>query len=61
MAKKVIILENHEQAERLVLEHGFRLSPEERIRWLYKQLEITSRMNPYSPEITAYQLRKKRG
>lgn len=48
MGKKVLILKNHAEAEQFVLEKGFRLSPEDRIRWLYRQLEIVNKMNLFS-------------
>ncbi|GAB5526784.1 MAG: hypothetical protein Roseis2KO_46560 [Roseivirga sp.] len=61
MGKKVIILKNHTEAEQFVLEKGFLLSAEDRIRWLYRQLEIVNKMNPSPPKLNGYRLRKKCG
>ena len=61
--KKVTILQNHEEAERYVLEKGFARTHEERMRWLYRQLEIMRELNPdaFVREPEGYVLKKKGG
>ena len=61
MKKKVQLLDNHEQAERLVLEMGFQRSHQERMDWLYTHLEVFEEIDHYVQKSNAYELEKKRG
>ncbi|WP_420388117.1 hypothetical protein [Roseivirga sp.] len=55
------IHKNHEEAERYVLEQGFKRTPEERILWLLKHIKTMQRFNPIKRKPGGYVLRRKDG
>lgn len=59
MAKAPLYFENHEESERYLLEQSVARTPEERLRWLFRQIEITKAMNPKVKETTALMLKRK--
>ena len=46
MLKPVKIIQNNEEAEKIMLQQGFERTPEERINWLFNQIRIMQEMNP---------------
>tara|TARA_B100001971_G_C17948305_1_gene411240 strand:+ start:386 stop:616 length:231 start_codon:yes stop_codon:yes gene_type:complete len=61
MAKEVRFHKNHEEAERYVLEQGFRRTHEERILWLLKHIRTMQKFNPTKREMSGYILKRKDG
>ena len=61
MTNEVRFHKNHEEAERYVLEQGFRRTPEERIVWLLKHLKTMQRFNPKPKELQGFILKRKDG
>lgn len=61
MSKEIRFHKNHEDAERYVLEKGFKRSHEERIVWLLNHIRTLQKFNPIKKEMSGYILKKGNG
>lgn len=61
MAKEMRFHKNHEEAERYVLEQGFKRTHEERILWLLNHMRTMQKFNPTQREMKGFVLKKKNG
>jgi hypothetical protein len=56
--KPVRIIQNNQEAEKIILEQGFDRTPEERINWLLKQIKIMNQLNPSKRKPKGFVLKK---
>jgi hypothetical protein len=56
--KPVKIIQNNEEAEKMILQQGFDRTPEERIAWLLKQIKIMNRLNSTKKKPKGFELKR---
>lgn len=61
MAKEMRFHKNHQEAERYVLEQGFKRTHEERILWLLNHMRTMQKLNPTQREMKGFVLKRKNG